>query len=77
MAAGERIWNLERKFNLDAGFTNKDDTLPARLLKDAAKSGPAKGKVSGLDKMLPEYYAARGWTKDGIPSNETLSRVAL
>jgi aldehyde:ferredoxin oxidoreductase len=68
---------LERKFNLDAGFTNKDDTLPARLLKDAAKSGPAKGKVSGLDKMLPEYYAARGWTKDGIPSNETLSRVAL
>ena len=77
MAAGERIWNLERKFNLDAGFTHKDDTLPARLLKDAAKSGPAKGKVSGLDKMLPEYYAARGWTKDGIPSNETLSRVAL
>jgi aldehyde:ferredoxin oxidoreductase len=77
MSAGERIWNLERKFNLDAGFTGKDDNLPKRLMKDATKSGPAEGKTSGLDKMLPEYYAVRGWTKDGIPSNETLNRVAL
>jgi aldehyde:ferredoxin oxidoreductase len=77
MSAGERIWNLERKFNLDAGFTGKDDNLPERLMKDATKSGPAEGKTSGLDKMLPEYYAVRGWTKDGIPSNETLNRVAL
>ena len=77
MSAGERIWNLERKFNLDAGLTGKDDNLPKRLMKDATKSGPAEGKTSGLDKMLPEYYAARGWTKDGIPSNETLNRVAL
>ena len=77
MAAGERIWNLERKYNLDAGFTGKDDNLPARLLKDAAKTGPAEGKVCGLDKMLPEYYAARGWTAEGVPTNETLSRVAL
>jgi aldehyde:ferredoxin oxidoreductase len=77
MSAGERIWNLERKFNLDAGFTGKDDNLPKRLMKDATKSGPAEGKTCGLDKMLPEYYAVRGWTKDGIPSNETLNRVAL
>ena len=77
MSAGERIWNLERKFNLDAGFTGKDDNLPKRLMKDATKSGPAEGKTSGLDKLLPEYYAVRGWTKDGIPSNETLNRVAL
>jgi aldehyde:ferredoxin oxidoreductase len=74
---GERIWNLERQFNLQAGFTAKDDTLPKRLLKDAAKTGPAKGLVSGLDKMLPEYYAARGWTKEGVPTNETLDRLAL
>lgn len=77
LAAGERIWNLERKFNLDAGFTGKDDNLPARLMKDAAKTGPAEGKTNGLDTMLPEYYAARGWTVDGVPSNETLNRVAL
>jgi aldehyde:ferredoxin oxidoreductase len=47
------------------------------LLKDAAKTGPAKGLTAGLDKMLPEYYQLRGWSKDGVPSNETLSRLAL
>jgi aldehyde:ferredoxin oxidoreductase len=51
--------------------------LPKRLLKDAAKTGPAKGLVAGLDKMLPEYYQLRGWTKEGVPTNETLSRLAL
>jgi len=74
---GERVWNLERQYNLQAGFTAKDDTLPKRLLKDAAKTGPAKGLVAGLDKMLPEYYQLRGWTKEGVPTNETLSRLAL
>ena len=77
LEVGERIWTLERKYNMDAGFTGKDDTLPARLLKDAAKAGPAEGKVCGLDVMLPEYYQVRGWTEDGVPSNETLERLAL
>ena len=74
---GERVWNLERMYNLQAGFTSADDTLPKRLLKDAAKTGPAEGKTSDLAKMLPEYYDARGWTTDGVPSNETLERIAL
>lgn len=77
LEVGERVWNLERKFNLDAGFTGKDDTLPKRLLKDAAKTGPAEGKVNELGKMLPEYYSLRGWTDDGVPTNETLDRLAL
>lgn len=75
--AGERIWNLERQFNMDAGLTGKDDTLPKRMLKDAAKTGPAKGRVNELDKMLPEYYQLRGWTTDGVPTPETLDRLAL
>jgi len=74
---GERVWNLERMYNIRAGFTGADDTLPKRLLKDAAKTGPAEGKVNELGKMLPEYYELRGWTADGVPSNETLERVAL
>ncbi len=77
LEVGERIWNLERQFNLRAGFTAKDDTLPARLLKEGAKTGPAKGMTSGLAKMLPEYYQLRGWTQDGVPSNETIKRLAL
>jgi aldehyde:ferredoxin oxidoreductase len=77
VALGERVWNLERDFNLKAGITGADDTLPARLLKEAAKTGPASGKVSELDKMLPEYYALRGWSADGVPTAETRERLGL
>ncbi len=77
LETGERIWNMERQFNLDAGITAKDDTLPQRLLKDAAKTGPAKGKVNELGKMLPEYYQLRGWTSDGVPTADTLARLGL
>ncbi len=74
---GERIWNLERQFNLAAGLTKKDDDLPPRLKKEPAKTGPAKGLVNGLDKMLPEYYAVRGWDKEGVPTKETRERLGL
>jgi len=74
---GERIWNMERQFNLAAGFTRADDKLPDRLIKEAAKTGPAKGKVNDLGKMLPEYYEVRGWTPDGRPTAETLHRLNL
>ena len=74
---GERIWNLERDFNNRAGFTSKDDTLPPRLLNEPAKTGPAKGLVNGLAKMLPEYYELRGWTTDGQLKPETRSRLGL
>jgi aldehyde:ferredoxin oxidoreductase len=77
LEAGERIWNLERQFNMRAGFTAKDDNLPPRLLKEGAKSGPAKGLTNGLEKMLPEYYQLRGWTREGVPTNETLSRLGV
>ena len=77
MEVGERIWNMERLFNNRAGFTHKDDNLPPRLVNEAAKTGPAKGLVNGLAKMLPEYYQLRGWTAEGVPTNATLSRLAL
>ena len=74
---GERIWNMERQYNIAAGFTGADDTLPERLLKDAAKTGPAKGQVNRLDEMLPEYYELRGWDTSGNPTAETLNRLGL
>ena len=77
LETGERIWNLERQFNMRAGFTAKDDNLPPRLVNEGAKSGPAKGLTNGLAKMLPEYYELRGWTKEGVPTNETLSRLGV
>jgi aldehyde:ferredoxin oxidoreductase len=74
---GERIHNMERLFNNAAGFTAKDDDLPARLKTEPAKTGPAKGLVSGIDKMRPEYYKVRGWTPEGVPTKETLDRLGL
>lgn len=74
---GERVWNLEKMFNLEAGFTKADDTLPPRILHEALPSGPAKGKVNQLDIMLPEYYKGRGWDKDGVPTKEKLKELSL
>ena len=76
VTAGERIWNLERLFNLRAGITPADDTLPKRMLEDPIPSGPRKGMVSRLDEMLPEYYDLRGWP-EGIPSAEKLAELGL
>jgi aldehyde:ferredoxin oxidoreductase len=75
--AGERIWNLERDYNMKAGLTGADDTLPPRLLKEAAKTGPAEGKVCGLDEMLPEYYSLRGWTADGQLTDDVRKKYSL
>jgi len=77
LKAGERIWNLEKLFNLKAGFTKKDDTLPERLLKEPLPSGPAKGKVVELDTMLREYYQLRGWDEAGVPTESKLAELAL
>ncbi|QHE77114.1 aldehyde ferredoxin oxidoreductase family protein [Hydrogenophaga sp. PBL-H3] len=74
---GERIWNMEREFNNAAGFTAKDDSLPKRLLTEAAKTGASKGMVSKLPEMLPKYYAARGWDSEGRPTAETRARLSL
>jgi len=35
---GERIANMERTYNLGAGFTRKDDTLPERLFENNGES---------------------------------------
>lgn len=74
---GERIWNLERMFNIEAGFSKEDDTLPPRLLNEPVKSGPAKGKVAELDDMLDNYYENRCWDLDGIPTVEKLEELSI
>lgn len=74
---GERTWNLERIFNLQAGLTAADDTLPPRLLDVPAPAGVARGRVTELPLMLKEYYALRGWDSEGRPTEQTLSRLSL
>jgi aldehyde:ferredoxin oxidoreductase len=74
---GERVWNLERLYNLREGFTRADDTLPPRLLNDTIKEGPSKGWVSKLEPMLQEYYRVRGWDAHGVPKPNKLKELGL
>lgn len=75
--AGDRIWNLERMYNLKAGIDPSQDTLPKRLLEDEIKEGPSAGWVNKLSEMLPEYYAARGWDTAGVPTVQKLKALGL
>ena len=77
MQAGDRIWNMERLFNLASGLSAKDDTLPPRMLKDPMPAGPCKGEVSKLAKMLPEYYTLRGWDGKGVPTQEKKAELGI
>jgi aldehyde:ferredoxin oxidoreductase len=70
---GEKIWNLERLFNMRAGVTGKDDTLPPRITKEPR----VKDRVVPLDKLLVEYYEWRGWDQSGAPTKEKLKELAL
>lgn len=77
MQIGERIYNLEKLFNLKAGFTKDDDMLPPRLLNDPIPAGPMKGKVARAPEMLPKYYTLRGWDENGVPGKEKLKELGL
>ena len=69
MRVGERIWNLERQFNMAAGITPAEDTLPPRLLNEPLADGSQKGATSKLKELLPLYYKIRGWDERGyIPA---------
>ncbi|HEX7973281.1 MAG TPA: aldehyde ferredoxin oxidoreductase C-terminal domain-containing protein, partial [Anaerolineales bacterium] len=77
LLAGERIWNLERLYNLRVGFTCQDDTLPPRFLEQPLTEGPSRGQVVHLDEMLAEYYRFRGWNPQGVPSPAKLKALGL
>jgi aldehyde:ferredoxin oxidoreductase len=75
--AGERIWNLERLYNLREGFTAAADTLPRRLLEEPATAGPSQGWTVQLAPMLAEYYRTRGWDARGVPKPARLADLGL
>ncbi len=71
MKCGERIWNLERLFNIKAGFSRKDDALPERFF--------GNGGIDRVEfeKSLDEYYIERGWDENGAPTEEKLGELGL
>jgi aldehyde:ferredoxin oxidoreductase len=74
---GERIFNAERLFLVGAGFGRAQDTLPPRMTREPMPSGPAKGMVCRLEEMLVPYYRLRGWTPEGVPTEEKLRALGL
>jgi len=77
LKVGERIWNLQKLYNIKRGFGRKDDVLPARLLNEPLMEGAPKGQVYRPEEMLDEYYTLRGWDKEGTPAPSKLKELGL
>lgn len=77
LETGERIYNLERLFNLKAGLTRKDDKLPKRFIETAFEEGLSKGHTVPLSSMLDSYYAVRKWDEKGVPKKELLDKLGI
>ena len=73
---GERGYNLERYVSSKFGVSEKMDTLPKRLT-DVPQDPSDPSTVVPLDKMKPVYYRARGWDKNGLPTERTLRRLRI
>ena len=68
---GERIWNLERLFNLQAGFTCNYDTLPQRMF---SSDGIPEAEFK---KSIVDYYRLRGWDDFGVPHTDKLKQLGI
>ena len=77
LAAGERIFDLERQYNADCGIGAESDTLPERFLREPVPTGPHAGKVCDLAPMLDAYYRLRGWPQGEIAADRQLPRDAI
>ena len=80
--AGERINNLARLFNVREGTgTREHDTLPPKITTvPIPDEGVAKGSVVGKEEFdlgLDDYYAVRGWTRNGVPTVKKLNELDL
>jgi aldehyde:ferredoxin oxidoreductase len=74
---GERIFNLEKAFNIRDASNPNQDAMPERILKEPVPREPSKGQVFELDTLLQDYYMVRGWNKQGIPTKEKLEALGL
>ena len=73
---GERGYTLERYINCRFGISAANDKLPKRLTDVSQDPADPKTKIP-LEVMKKTYYAARGWDKNGIPTEATLRRLKI
>ncbi len=74
---GERLFNLKRLLNASLGVSRADDRLPPRLAVHPRPEGKAAGVLPHVGRMLNEYYSLRGWSEEGLPTEETLQRLDI
>jgi aldehyde:ferredoxin oxidoreductase len=78
---GERIWNVEKAFNLRLGFGRESDLPSEKLQNETISDGPLKGERLHIDKyneMLDSYYVMRGWDRHtGRPKRSKLKELNL
>jgi aldehyde:ferredoxin oxidoreductase len=78
MKIGERIFNIERMFNIREGMGRKDDTLPDIFFEEKDTPwGPTGINKAEFQEMLDDYYSFRGWDEEGIPTKEKLWELGL
>ena len=76
---GERLWNMERLYNLAAGISGEEDRLPERCFEVPADF-PADQKPltrEDFNALLQDYYRLRGWNEHGVPTAERLKMLEL
>ena len=74
--AGERSYNVERAVNAKFGVSAAMDTLPKRLTNVPQDPKDPSTKVP-LEVMKKVYYEARGWDKNGLPTEEKLRKMKI
>ncbi|MBM4330623.1 MAG: aldehyde ferredoxin oxidoreductase family protein [Deltaproteobacteria bacterium] len=74
---GERSFTAKRMLNVGWGMSRKNDTLPLRVITHRVSDGGAGNHLPPFNIMLADYYEKRGWTKEGIPTEDTLKRLNL
>ncbi|MGN0982862.1 MAG: aldehyde ferredoxin oxidoreductase family protein [Candidatus Limivicinus sp.] len=74
--AGERSYNVERAVNARFGVSAENDSLPKRLTDVPQDPKNPKTKVP-LEQMKKSYYRARGWEKNGLPSEGKLRQLGI
>lgn len=82
LRTSEMIWNLNRCHYIERNKGNgrSFDYPPARSYEDKIPSGPGKGKgvtKEQVERMLDDYYVARGWDAVGNPTREILEDLGL
>ncbi len=79
MRLGERIWNLERLYNMAAGIGGSEDRLPDICFQPIPDFPPEGKPLSreDFDRLLADYYQHRGWDSRGRPTAERLARLGL